>query len=367
MVTDQPTSQGRRPPRSHEIRSSATDPGGRELGHPVSDPSGARLADRLETGSGAQREARPLVALLNHHRDPLDDLARGLAAAGFETVSSGSLAETHRVLQQSGRPAVVVLNPLVLELGGVEVEILRGLQRDDDPVPVLLLVKDEEDLERATRLDLPFLDFLLRPFSPVECAQRVRLALANRNRVRALLQHTRDLEGQVTIDFKTGLLSERHFKKVLHVEFKRAQRHRLPLSLLLIDVDDFKSVNDSTEYAFGDDVLRKVAEMLRSGIRETDFAARFGGDEFVLLLPQTTPAEAVQTAIRIKTRIAATTIENGGYSRRVTVSIGIDTFDGRQTTTPEELRRRANKALQEAKRRGKNQVWLYSGAAEHSA
>lgn len=365
MVTDQPASQGPRPPRSRDIRSSAKVSGASgEDRQPPSAPAG-RTAGR--SSLERHREPAPVVAVLNHHRDALDELLRALAAAGFETLFSASLAETHRILRQNRRPAVIVLNPLVLEPDGVEAEILRRLQREDDPIPVLLLLKDEADLERASLLELPFLDFLLSPFSPKECAQRVRLALTNRNRVRALLQHTRDLEGQVTIDFKTGLLSERHFKKVLHVEFKRAQRHRLPLSLLLLDVDDFKSVNDSTEYAFGDDVLRRVAETLRNGIRETDFAARFGGDEFVLLLPQTTPAEAVQTAIRIKTRIAATTIENGAYSRRVTVSVGIDTFDGRQTTTPEELRRRANKALQEAKRRGKNQVWLYSCAAEHSA
>ena len=134
----------------------------------------------------------------------------------------------------------------------------------------------------------------------------------------------------------------------------------MPLSLLLIDVDDFKSINDSTEYAFGDVVLRHVAESLRRNIRETDYAARFGGDEFVLLLPHTSSAEAVQTAVRIKKRIAETTVQARGYAQRVTISIGIDTFDGRSDTDPAELRARANKALHQAKRRGKNQVWLYT-------
>ena len=88
-------------------------------------------------------------------------------------------------------------------------------------------------------------------------------------------------------------------QRILDLEWKRAQRHQNPLSLLLLDVDNFKSVNDTTEYAFGDEVLQRVADALKANIRETDFAARFGGDEFCVLLPQTSPAEAVQTALRI--------------------------------------------------------------------
>ena len=107
-------------------------------------------------------------------------------------------------------------------------------------------------------------------------------------------------------------------------------------------------------------MLRSVASALKTTCRETDFAARFGGDEFVVLLPQTTPAKAVQTALRLRKRISELTIRNDRYASRVTISIGIDTFDGVSTTSPEELGRRANKALHEAKARGKNQAWLFA-------
>ena len=146
------------------------------------------------------------------------------------------------------------------------------------------------------------------------------------------------------------------------LQWKRAQRHQNPLSLLLIDVDNFKGVNDTTEYAFGDEVLRRVADALKGNVRETDFAARFGGDEFCVLLPQTSPAEAVQTALRIRKRISGMSVSSGSYERQVTVSIGVDSYDGRKASSVDQLRRNANRALQEAKRRGKNQVWLYSGA-----
>ena len=134
-----------------------------------------------------------------------------------------------------------------------------------------------------------------------------------------------------------------------------------------MDVDNFKGVNDTTEYAFGDEVLKHVGTLLRETVRETDYPARCGGDEFCVLLPQTSPAEAVQTAMRIRQRISGTTVQAKGYSMQVTVSIGIDSYDGRAPSSPELVKRNANKALQEAKRRGKNQVWLFAGNPAESA
>jgi diguanylate cyclase (GGDEF)-like protein len=299
------------------------------------------------------------VLLMNHHRDPLDDLEAQLRRSGYDVVVSHSLAETRRALDQAD-PAVVILNPLIVKQGGVEFELLEHLQSEDRPVPVILLIDGLPSLAAARHLAVPFRDFVMKPHSLEECMHRVELAALTRSKFMALHDRARELEGQVSIDFKTELISERSFHQILQIEFKRAQRHHTPLSLLLLDVDDFKGVNDSTEYEFGDEVLRHVAQSLKRNIRENDFAARFGGDEFVLLLPHTTPAEAVQTAIRIRKKVSSTTVRSEHYQKQVTVSIGIDTYDGRGESSPDELRRRANKALQEAKQRGKNQVWLYS-------
>lgn len=318
-----------------------------------------------ETTSGnapaaAESPAPAVVVLMNHDRDDLGDVAQALARNGYAVHVADSLAQSHRLLQ-SVRPDLVVLNPLVLSADGVEAEWLGSLQRDDDPVPVILLVDDLQALSEARALRLPFRDFVLKPCTPTECVYRAELALQTRSNLRRLHQRTRVLESQVSEDFKTGLVSERHMRTLLDREWKRAQRYQNPLSLLLIDVDDFKSVNDSTEYAFGDEVLRRVADSLRTNVRETDFASRFGGDEFCVLLPQTTPGEAVQTAMRIKQRIAAMPVQKGSFHRTVTVSIGIDSYDGRAASSVDQLRRNANRALQEAKRRGKNQVWLWPG------
>jgi two-component system, cell cycle response regulator len=301
-----------------------------------------------------------VVLVMNHNRDELSELCGALARSGYEVHVGDSLAQSHRMVTQT-RPDIVVLNPLVLCAGGVELELLENLQRDDDPVPVILLVDDLQALGDARQMRIPFRDFVLKPYSPAECVHRIELALLTRTKIRGLHSRARQLESQVSVDFKTGLTSEMYFKRILGLEWKRAQRHQNPLSLLLIDVDNFKSVNDSTEYAFGDEVLRRVADALKGNVRETDFAARFGGDEFCVLLPQTSPAEAVQTALRIRQRISGMVVQAGTYQRQVTVSIGVDSYDGRAASTVDHLRRNANRSLQEAKRRGKNQVWLFSG------
>lgn len=340
--------------------------------HPVESPQRpspsptAASRPAADGGPGAAEGAAPaakVVLVMNHNRDPLSELCSALSRSGYLVQVADSLAQSHR-LAGDRRPDLVVLNPLVLCAGGVELELLEGLQRDDDPVPVILLVDDLQALGDARQMRIPFRDFVLKPASTAECLHRVELALLTRSRVRGLQVRARQLESQVSMDFKTGLVSELYMKRILGLEWKRAQRHQNPLSLLLVDVDNFKSVNDTTEYAFGDEVLRRVADGLKANVRETDYAARFGGDEFCLLLPQTSPAEAVQTALRIRQRIAGMVVQSGSYQRQVTVSIGVDCYDGRSASTVEHLRRNANRALQEAKRRGKNQVWLYSGG-EH--
>ncbi len=306
------------------------------------------------------------VLVLNHQREACEALLTELERAGFETRLSSSIAATKELLESGalrgdGRPGVALLRPVALVPGGAETSLLNRLLQDVPGLPVIFVVDNVADLDLAQALHLPFCDFVLRPHSASELVRRVERARRDQREVMRLQQLARDLEGQVSVDFKTGLLSERHLGSVLQAECNRAQRHHLPLSLLLVDVDNFKGINDTTEYAFGDVVLAEVARVLKENTRESDYAARFGGDEFVLVLPHTTSAEAVKTAVRIRTKIAALVVRNGSYSHRPTVSIGIDTFDGQGTTTPTELRRRANKALHEAKRRGKDQVWLFSG------
>lgn len=308
---------------------------------------------QLGAGSGTSQVAP--------ERSPQDStLIRALKRAGYQVTESRSPLDSRRLLQKV-RPSVLVLDPIVCAADGVEFEIAADLQESDDPIPLLLLISDLAELEEINRVPALFKDFLVKPFSEEELIHRLELLLHSKERFLEVQTHARSLEGQIIRDFKTGLYTDRHFRHLLRQEFQRAERHHSPLTFLLIDLDDFKRINDSYEYSFGDYVLTQFAEILKRSIRDIDHPARFGGDEFMVLLPNTTQAEAVQVAARLRNQVAAREFDNGTYHTRTTLSIGVDTYDGRGMSSPEDLRRRANLALKEAKQRGKDRIWLYSG------
>ncbi|MCB9881637.1 MAG: diguanylate cyclase [Planctomycetes bacterium] len=293
-----------------------------------------------------------------------EELARVLERAKYEVTLSRTPRDTIEILE-GARPSVIVLDPLVTAADGIEFEMIARHQDAEDPTPVLFLVDSMDELVEIRKVDALFKDFLVRPFRTEELEHRIEAALWDKRRFLEMRSHARRLESEVIRDFKTGLYTERHFRHLLSQEFQRAERHRAPLSFLLIDIDDFKSINDGCDYAFGDYVLTEFAQILLASIREIDHAARFGGDEFMILLPSTAAAEAVHVAGRIRSTLERRTFDDGNFRIQVTTSIGIDTFDGRGLSSPRDLRRRANLALKEAKSRGKNRIWLYSGAREN--
>lgn len=300
----------------------------------------------------------PCVLVLNHHRDALGDVTAALSRAGFDVREADSLAQSCRLLSQV-RPDVVVLNPLVLAAGGVELELLENLQKEDDPVPVILLVDDLQALSETRGLRLPFRDFLLKPHLPAECVHRIELALLTRRKFRALHTRARQLEGQVSVDFKTGLLSELYFKRLLSLEWKRAQRHQNPLSLMLVDIDNFKAVNDTLGHAEGDALLRRVGRLTTSMVRSVDTAARLGGDEFALLLPETDRAGARRIAEKLHRGMKE---ELDGTGLRVSASIGAAAFPATPSTFDDALKF-ADELMYTIKRGSKDAVMVedYAG------
>lgn len=155
-------------------------------------------------------------------------------------------------------------------------------------------------------------------------------------------------------DGLTDLYVHRHFCEVLATEVERAQRYGAPLTLLFVDLDDFKNVNDSLGHLAGDEVLRVVALALKSESRSTDMVARYGGDEFAALLPGVTGEQAVHFARRIQARLAAAPARVGGRSIPITVSLGLGEYV--KGDTPTSLLDRADRALYRAKEAGKNRL-----------
>jgi diguanylate cyclase (GGDEF)-like protein len=159
------------------------------------------------------------------------------------------------------------------------------------------------------------------------------------------------LQQLATTDSLTGILNRRAIMDALTRESSRAGRYGLPLSVLMTDIDHFKDVNDTYGHAAGDDVLMGVARKLAATVRDSDFAGRFGGEEFLIVLPHQDAHGAVLAAERIRTGIEKTVM--GAETLKVTVSIGVGTLAEGKT---EEMLARADKALYEAKRSGRNRT-----------
>jgi diguanylate cyclase (GGDEF)-like protein len=171
----------------------------------------------------------------------------------------------------------------------------------------------------------------------------------------------------VNIDEVTSVYSRRYFNARLAEELNRARRYGSMLSLLLIDLDNFKTVNESDGHLQGDAILRRLGRLLRDSTRQTDAPCRFGGDEFAILLPQTNREEALATAERIRSAAAGIRVHGkAGRLEPLTLSIGGATFPA-DCEEPEELIALADQMCLEAKRAGKNCVRLYGGQARAEA
>ena len=167
------------------------------------------------------------------------------------------------------------------------------------------------------------------------------------------------MEKLATTDGLTGLNNHRTFQEVMARELERAKRYSRPLSLLLTDIDHFKSFNDTYGHPVGDLVLREISGCIRSALRVSDIPARYGGEEFAVVLPETDEQGAMITAEKIRQTVESRVIESGTNKLRVTISIGCVTYPTYGTTQPEIIDC-SDKALYASKKGGRNRVTMYN-------
>jgi diguanylate cyclase (GGDEF)-like protein len=157
------------------------------------------------------------------------------------------------------------------------------------------------------------------------------------------------------------LFNRRHFDRLLVGEVQRSQRYKVPIVVLLLDVDFFKHVNDTYGHPTGDQVLKNVSRVVAAGVRATDFVARFGGEEIAVILTQTSLEGGLDVAERLRRALAEAPHDYQGATFFKTASFGLAAFDGTGTPVgPEELLERADQALYRAKRGGRNRVVVWS-------
>lgn len=170
-----------------------------------------------------------------------------------------------------------------------------------------------------------------------------------------LIQAEDELHRLSITDPLTGVPNRRHFLELAQHEVARTQRYGVPLSIAILDVDAFKAINDRYGHLAGDQVLRELATLCQSHVRESDLFARFGGEEFIVLFTEAGKEEAWSSAERLRQLVAARTFHVEGAPLRVTVSTGVATYGGAGLTL-DELLRQADSAMYAAKRLGGNRV-----------
>jgi len=233
---------------------------------------------------------------------------------------------------------------------------LRSLDRTRN-LPVLALCEPDDNIKLMRGLEIGINDYLLRPIDRNELHARVRTQIRRKRYTERLRDNVQmSIEAAIT-DGLTGLHNRRYMESHLGKLVEQATLRGKELALLVLDIDYFKSINDNYGHDCGDDVLREFAIRVRKSIRGIDLACRMGGEEFVVVMPETDMAVAATVAERLRRRIAAEpfTIEQGKKAIDVTISIGIAALESAGDSAGQILKR-ADQALYRAKRDGRNRV-----------
>ena len=261
------------------------------------------------------------------------------------------LRDSRDVLEtvKSDMPDVILLDIIMPDMNGYEVITALKQTKTTKEIPVIFITGLDDLKAEEKGLALGAADYITKPFH----APIVKLRVHNQIK---MLEQLRTIERLSMHDQLTGLPNRRNFETRMSYEWSRAQREKTPLSLLMIDIDNFKIYNDSYGHQQGDTALVTVAKAFNQALkRPGDFAVRWGGEEFIILLPNTESSGAMEVAEQVRRSVEETVVPGKRISK-VTVSVGVHTWKHGRESTIDELITNADSALYEAKRRGRNRV-----------
>ncbi|XDE61958.1 diguanylate cyclase [Arthrospira platensis BEA 1257B] len=294
----------------------------------------------------------------------VDDVSKNLQVVGAmlddvgyaTTFATSGKQAIERV--KTANPDLILLDLMMPEINGLQVcEHLKA-----DPlyaeIPIIFLTVSNESEHLLQAFSQGAVDYVTKPYKAPELLARVKTHLE--------LKYTRDqlktalveLEKLATTDPLTGIANRRHLLTLAEREFQRTQRYHNPFSVLMIDIDHFKLINDNYGHNIGDEALKIMADVTVNALRKVDIFGRFGGEEFVVFLPETQADEALLVAERIRKAIAQTPIYVEGQTINITVSIGVTIYESSEISL-DGLLMEADKALYDAKKQGRNQVVIY--------
>ncbi|CRM94811.1 Bacteriophytochrome cph2 [Pseudomonas sp. 22 E 5] len=320
-------------------------------------------------------ENAAMVLLVDDQAMIGEAVRRGLAHE--ENIDFHFCADPHQAIAQAIRikPTVILQDLVMPGLDGLTLVREYRTHPATANIPIIVLSTKEDPLIKSAAFSAGANDYLVKLPDNIELVARIRyhsrsyMTLLQRDAAyralrvsqQQLLDTNLVLQRLMNSDGLTGLSNRRHFDEYLELEWRRAMRDQTQLSLLMIDVDFFKTYNDSFGHVEGDEALRKVAATIReASSRPSDLPARYGGEEFALVLPNTSPGGARLVAEKLRMAVAALKIPHNAPTEgsSLTISIGLSTMTPQQGTDCRQLIMAADKGLYTAKHNGRNQVGI---------
>jgi len=315
----------------------------------------------MESNTASERApsgAPPRVLLADDDDITRDYVSHLLADHGMkvEAVNDGQQAVSQ---VRDGDFDIVLLDIIMPGLDGLDCcRLIKGITQASF-LPVILLTARSDTDSRVTGLRIGADDYVCKPFDERELLARVNNLL----RLKRMHDEINDAKGRLATlavqDELTGLYNYRYLHNRMGEEFKRAERYREPLGCIMVDIDHFKQVNDRFGHDAGDTVLREVAARLSHAVREIDVVTRYGGEEFLLVLPSTNFAGALAVADRVWRAIGAEPFMLDQQEIVVTVSVGVAVFPSRDIKSKDNLIKAADRALYQSKGEGRDRICVF--------
>lgn len=267
-------------------------------------------------------------------------------------------AEAWQILQSDPRVELVITDVQMPRVSGQQ--LLKLIRTSDDPhiqrLPVIVMTTAADNAQKHLAFENGANDFLNKPVDPLELQARINVHHRLASTIRELEENRKALAEQANTDALTQLKNRRHFHAQAEQNLADCRRLGKDMSVLLIDIDHFKNVNDTFGHNAGDEVLVKVATQLAHLVRHADTVARFGGEEFAALLPETNRLGAAVLGERIRKAVEGEEIVVDGRRIPVTVSIGISTLAAEMVESIDQLLDIADRRLYLAKNSGRNRI-----------
>ncbi|RME14088.1 MAG: diguanylate cyclase [Bdellovibrio sp.] len=297
------------------------------------------------------------VVVVDDDLSALKIMEKTLQHEGYKVKTASSGEEALKQIH-TARPHLVLLDINMPGINGLE--ILKHLRDQQDYVSTIFISGDSDKEAIVRGLDAGADDYICKPFDPLELLARVRCQLRIKDIRDDLKQANAKLQELVVKDDLTGLYNMRSLYQKLDYEINRAARYNRCVCAIMMDMDNFKTVNDSHDHLFGSFVLKKVGQIIQKNVRKVDFAARYGGDEFLIVLTEIDLDGALKFTERLRQTIENTLFKNDLHEMKLTASIGFAlTAPGTEDIDARTLVRYADNMLYKAKESGRNCVKYY--------